>query len=943
MNRRPAARSLVLPFLLAFAPASGSTPSRPERQWALDRLRAGSVDRIEVRWSEGRTAIRTLAGRLSAPRSGAAEQVARTFLLENRDLFGFEDGLQGLRLLGFRESPGGAHVRFGQEHAGLPVFDGGLEVHLDPSGTVSLVQSAYAEGLDLDTAPRLSPAAAKRAALLRLEATPPTGTDKRGRPVAGPDAGPTGGSPLPGGATATQPIGEAVLGILAWQPAPVLAYRVLLYSSSPVALVESFVNARTGAMVISRDLVQTATTGRGRVFDPNPVVTLGDPTLRDHDDAADPSLAPAYFERPLPDVTRLYLDLLGPYVLSGPYVRIADLIEMPYNPAVTSPDGRFLFARDQQGFEAAMAYLHIDRNQRYIQSLGFSDVNNRVLRADPHGIRGVDNSHYVPLPFGAGWVAFGEGGVDDAEDADVILHEYGHAIQDNQNPARFLPFGETGAMGEGFGDYWAFSNAPQNEGDPACIAEWDFEGSCLRRVDGAKHYPGDLEGEVHADGEIWSALLHDVFGSLGKERADRIVLESHFLVPRAPDFCDGAHALRAAASALYGDVEKTSVGEAAASRGIAGNLTFSPVVFDGRPPLRFAITNQGPCGVGPARHAILRVTPTGEDLVGFVETSDLAPGDIANLSFDPPGALPGDIYKVVADADQSEAETDESDNVLQFDPIPPPLFGQAPVFGSAVATQTQAEAICDYTAVLQGLLCESGLTADMFTAPFPTETITARYTEARLGAQVTDPDSTPALNDILLVAASYLAPQGGGTVEVSLVLLDDGGTASFSFPQDGSRPEHCEVDPAALVCRCEAATYSATSRDPVASDTVFTRVMPLVKNGPGVAGANASAMLTNCIARANALRASWAAAPFNQVLDFKFEAVDREGNIATWPALLPVTPEPSEVTCSGDACGCCLLLSTEPTADPAAGGCAGLPGLAGVPGSGFEIGLCHLL
>jgi hypothetical protein len=38
-----------------------------------------------------------------------------------------------------------------------------------------------------------------------------------------------------------------------------------------------------------------------------------------------------------------------------------------------------------------------------------------------------------------------QGGVDDAEDADVILHEYGHAIQDNQVPG-FGSSLEAGAM-----------------------------------------------------------------------------------------------------------------------------------------------------------------------------------------------------------------------------------------------------------------------------------------------------------------------------------------------------------------------------------------------------------------------------------------------------------------------------------------------------------------
>ena len=46
-------------------------------------------------------------------------------------------------------------------------------------------------------------------------------------------------------------------------------------------------------------------------------------------------------------------------------------------------------------------------------------------RFDPDGSKGKDYSHYS---ISKQIVAFGEGGVDDAEDADVIIHELGHLI-----------------------------------------------------------------------------------------------------------------------------------------------------------------------------------------------------------------------------------------------------------------------------------------------------------------------------------------------------------------------------------------------------------------------------------------------------------------------------------------------------------------------------------
>src|SRR5262249_13118899 len=132
----------------------------------------------------------------------------------------------------------------------------------------------------------------------------------------------------------------------------------------------------------------------------------------------------------------------------------------------------FLFDRsDNDGhFEEVMAYYHIDRAQARIQDLGFTDVNNRVQVANVNDFH-RDNSFYSSTDKE---LSFGVGGVDDAEDAEVILHEYGHSIQDDQVPG--FGGGDEGAMGEGFGDYLSASfndNLSSKITDPACIASWD--------------------------------------------------------------------------------------------------------------------------------------------------------------------------------------------------------------------------------------------------------------------------------------------------------------------------------------------------------------------------------------------------------------------------------------------------------------------------------------
>ena len=185
---------------------------------------------------------------------------------------------------------------------------------------------------------------------------------------------------------------------------------------------------------------------------------------------------------------------------------------------------------------------------------------------------GVDNSFSWDKK---DYLRFGKGGVDDAEDAEVILHEYGHAIHDSQVPG-LGSSPDAGAIGEGFGDYWAVtvSNVIAPTPDAPCVADWDSVSytlripHCLRRVDGNKIYPRDLVGEVHADGEIWSRALWDIRQSLGNVRADTVILESQF--DFAPDTTMPAAASTTVATAqrLYGSTVAKQVKAALHARGI---------------------------------------------------------------------------------------------------------------------------------------------------------------------------------------------------------------------------------------------------------------------------------------------------------------------------------------------------------------------------------------
>ena len=311
-----------------------------------------------------------------------------------------------------------------------------------------------------------------------------------------------------------------------------------------------------------------SSTGTGKVFSPNPVATLQNQDLTDQKDADYAALQGAYRI-----VTLTNLD--GSGYLQGDWANVRGETGTP----AYSPTNTFLYGRNDDRFEQVMAYYWVTEAQKYIQSLGFGSTR-RPINKESQDVRlnqtGVDNSF--------SWdkhdlLRFGKGGVDDAEDAEVILHEYGHAVMDSQQ----TPFGygvakgsaESGSIGEGFGDYLAvtLSNVIAPTPDTPCVADWDSVSytttvpHCLRRVDTNLHYPADLNGEVHHDGQIWSRALWDIRNALGHEKADTIILQAQFDMPN-PTMPELAQKTVDTAGALYDAPTAGIVRKAFQDRGI---------------------------------------------------------------------------------------------------------------------------------------------------------------------------------------------------------------------------------------------------------------------------------------------------------------------------------------------------------------------------------------
>ncbi|SDM47060.1 Zn-dependent metalloprotease [Fictibacillus solisalsi] len=439
-----------------------------------------------------------------------AKARADAYLKEQAGALKLPQDLSGLSYVNTVQTEAGSYVRYQQTVNGYQVFGRQLAVTVDPSGEFSLVVSDYIPYTSVEQVEdKLSKGQAESKAHKWI------GDKGKG------DWGTT----------------KNTFGYVIQNGMAIPAYKVIVHAKEPFGAWETIVHAGTGKLLKKKDLNQKAI-GSGHVFYPNPAESSGSASsLVDNNDADSPELT-AQLKR----VALQGLD--GSGTLTGDFVNV-------YSKAKTKNKSNvFHYTRSDDRFEDVMAYYHIDRLQRYIQSLGFTNINNRSITANVNTYKG-DNSFYSPTKKD---LTFGSGGVDDAEDAGVIAHEYGHSMQDNQVPG-FGDSIEGGSMGEGFGDYLGAVYEDALSGNSfgrACVAEWDAtsysagDPPCLRRLDENKVYPKDAIGEVHADGEIWSQPLYELANALGRDAATTIILQSHWSLTPNASFNEGARAIKQA-------------------------------------------------------------------------------------------------------------------------------------------------------------------------------------------------------------------------------------------------------------------------------------------------------------------------------------------------------------------------------------------------------------
>ena len=330
---------------------------------------------------------------------------------------------------------------------------------------------------------------------------------------------------------------------------PAFRFRVTSTDGEPFQWI---VSAETGLLLASRPMRHyNALTGSGYVFVPNPMSSTGNISLRDENDSAYEALNNARVEVPLMllDGTgylrNRYVDLTAPGI-SGTVGGYA-----PGSARETS--GRFFYDRDDFRFEEVNAYYWITEFSTYIsEMLDHPEAVDYAVPVNAHFMY-ADNSYYSEADRG---LHFGDGVVDDAEDAEIILHEFGHAILHNLIPGLGSTW-ESAALDEGTCDYMA-ATFSQDAYFPDTIGEWDATGydttndnpPRLRPIVTERIYPDNMydpyplsgSANFHWDGVIWSSTLWQIREHIGAVAADSVLFQS--LPSFYPDISFGSAALR---------------------------------------------------------------------------------------------------------------------------------------------------------------------------------------------------------------------------------------------------------------------------------------------------------------------------------------------------------------------------------------------------------------
>ena len=505
---------------IALTPHKAS-PSRAQFE-AVARIRERLRGSLTLRWDEQTGTPRLVRARLCSGQRRDEVATARRALESLWPLFDFRKGEDSLVLGQKLRSPGGfSHLLFDQYYRGVPVWRAQVRVHIDGLGVVREVNGRFFKGINCPTKPLLTAQDAREvfASFLMI--------DQQAK---------------------VSPSARLVI-------APTRSFRLCFEVSArlrePLGSWVMLVDATNGDVLY---LANEMRFGRvqGDLYEVNPEKTpLATLPIRDEYIRQDRE---TYTSGP-----DGYFDAEGEVTarLSGPYCRaVNDDVDNAYYEG--DADFVWRYEPDNTHFDEVSAFYYVNTIHAWFkEQIGF-DGADRQVRVTVHYMTDLDNAAYDPIN---DEIVVGDGTVrDPAHEADVVMHEYGHAVV---HTLASMTGSEGSAMDEGYADYFTCSFH-----DDPLVGEW-WMPPYLRDLDNDMIYPFDISGEPHHDGQIWSGALWEIRRTCGAEVADKLALGALYYLPISPTFLDGKDALLDADEELFASQHRQTIVEVFSRRGVS--------------------------------------------------------------------------------------------------------------------------------------------------------------------------------------------------------------------------------------------------------------------------------------------------------------------------------------------------------------------------------------
>jgi hypothetical protein len=516
-------------------------------------------------------------GTLSAPQSDTADNVARGFLRENAAML----SLEGAKLTLTHEDNGGpvTFLEYFQTISGIKVFEGTVQVAVSGNGEVLSVREGFlANSQKITTRPAVKEfdAIAKAFEYAGKDVIS-SFAETHGRTSAGDKA--TYANPLDPGLEDV--ISE--LNVILVNDEPRLAWHVYA-DAGPDQWYEILVDAKTGELLLRYNLYRSE--AQGTVYTEAPdkgarvlVSFVGDTTINTAAGWMGTSTVTtgnnveAYLDTNAdnaPDANN------GTGLSNGHAFSSTQDFTFPFSTAVDPRTQQaavvtnlFYYNNIMHDFSYRLGFTETARNFQ-TNNFGRGGTGNDSVRAEAQDGSGTNNANFATPPDGQRprmqqyLFTAANPDRDSSVDGDVVFHEYGHGISNRLigNGGTALSGIQSGAMGEGWSDYWAITI--NNDG---AVGEYSTANPIgIRRAaytvpaNAVHNSYSDVGGlSVHDDGEVWAATLWDLRTQLGATISDNIVLNGMKFTPTRPSFLNARDGILQADQSLNGGANRCAI------------------------------------------------------------------------------------------------------------------------------------------------------------------------------------------------------------------------------------------------------------------------------------------------------------------------------------------------------------------------------------------------